>query len=126
MRRRIVDRLKRGRRLRAIAEEMRVPYQFVRQVAAESGLVYVGRQLDSRQEREIRERRDECGESIRTIASEMGLPKSKVGRFCRRTYLDVVADGADEGFEVEETTTRRCPKHGLVNVWPCVACAAGG
>lgn len=122
MRREIVRRLRRGKRIREVAVEMRVPYEFVRNVAAESGERYVGRQLRPSEEREIRWRREEQGQSIREIAREMELPKSKVGRFARRVYLDVVADEDAIGFA--ETEIRRCPVHGMVSVWPCVACAA--
>jgi hypothetical protein len=32
--------------------------------------------------------------------------------------------GADEQFEPVATSPKRCPVHGMVTVWPCVACAA--
>ncbi|MDM4015867.1 hypothetical protein [Roseiconus lacunae] len=123
MHREVVRRLRQGRRIREVAVEFRVPYSVVQRIAAESGVKYCGRQLDRSQEAEIRRRREIDGQSIRTIAREMGLPKSKVGRFSRRVYLDVIADDDDVGFE-DTTQTRRCPVHGLVTVWPCVACAA--
>lgn len=121
-RREVVRRLRRGRRLREVAVELRLPYSLVRSVAAESGEMYAGRQLDPRQQSEIRRRREEEGQSIREIARAMGLPKSKVGRFSRRVFLDVMADEDEVGFV--DASPRRCPVHGMVTVWPCVACAA--
>lgn len=121
-RREIVRRLRKGRRLREVAVELRLPYSLVRSVAAESGEPYAGRQLDRKQQAEIRRRREDKGQSIREIAREMGLPKSKVGRFARRVFLDVLADDDEVGFQ--DSGPQRCPVHGLVTVWPCVACAA--
>lgn len=102
----------------------KVPYTFVRVLAAESEIDYIGRQLDPKQEKEIRRRRDELGQSIREIGREMNLPKSKVGRFVRRVWLDMLDDEDEIGFE--DAGPRRCPVHGLVTVWPCVACMATG
>ncbi|QDV86065.1 hypothetical protein [Planctomycetes bacterium TBK1r] len=125
MRRAILKRLMQGRRLMDIAVEHRVPYAFVQAVAAESGLNYAGQHLSDAQQREVRRRREKAGQSIREIAAEMGLPKSKIGRYSRRVYLDEAAEGDRIGF-TEAARPKRCPVHGLVNVWPCVACTALG
>ena len=73
MRRVIVAKLKRGRRLREVAEDLMVPYSFVRQVAAESGAYYVGRQLDASQEREIRKLRERMASRYETSRESWGF-----------------------------------------------------
>ncbi|MEO1529437.1 MAG: helix-turn-helix domain-containing protein [Planctomycetota bacterium] len=127
-RKQVLRMVRRGRRLKDIARELLMPYQYVQAIAADSGEVYAGRQLDDEQRSEIERRRVDEGESIRSIASAMGLPKSKVGRYARRRFLEVEREGQDDGVEFVDASTkseiRRCPKHGRVSVWPCVACAA--
>ena len=74
----IVRRLNQVQPLREIAVEFRIPNEFAHSVAANSGIDYVGKQLDRHQEAEIRSRREVKSQSIREIGREMGLP-SRVG-----------------------------------------------
>ena len=74
----------------------------------------------------------ECVGSLRAVAKELGVSKSAVDHHRQKVYNRWSAEELDEpelyptiDF-VELAKPRRCPKHGLVRVWPCVICSSKG
>ena len=66
----------------------------------------------------------ESGFGIRRTARLVGVGVRTVQR---RADLLRVADLAPNEVDFRRTVIkRRCPEHGMVGIWPCVACAARG
>lgn len=79
--------------------------------------------LTLQQRQRIRELADAY--SIRQIARMVGCSPSQAG-FWVIVYREQDARRRGEIAPRRLNTPRRCPVHGLVNLWPCVACAAIG
>ena len=124
MRSEILSRLRDGQRMADIARELKLPYSVVQQVAGSSRIKYVGKRLTDKQKEIIRRLREEQDCSIRIIAKKMKLPKSKIGRAVKANFDREVSDGGTEVAPQQMPKPKRCPVHGLVTLWPCVACAA--
>lgn len=71
-----------------------------------------------------------CEGSCREVSRALGIGKTTVWRYRQSVYDAILADEPNDdeaaiGFEQLETP-RRCSKHGLTRVWPCVQCMASG
>lgn len=124
MRLEILGRLKQRKRLAEVARELDLPYTYVQRIARASSVKYVGRRLDPQQIAEVKRLRVQEGLSIRLIARQMNLPKSKIGRACKSMHDKVVDGGGTAVRPMKTKEPMRCPEHGLLTIWPCVACAA--
>jgi hypothetical protein len=73
-----------------------------------------------------------CEGSLRSVARVLGVGKSTVDYHRQKVYdawSAVEPDTPDEWATIDFKKLkepRRCPKHGLVNVWPCVICSSQG
>jgi hypothetical protein len=71
-----------------------------------------------------------CVGSLRSVARELGVGKSTVDYHRQKVYDAWAAQESDEPEPfptiefVQLAKPRRCPKHGLVSVWPCVVCSS--
>ncbi|MGB7325954.1 MAG: hypothetical protein WBD31_13850 [Rubripirellula sp.] len=117
-----MTRLRNGERLGGIANALGVTYGAVHAVAMESGIRYVGRHLTADEKNEVNRQRIIDGRSIRQIAAAMNLPKSKIGRCVQSQFSRVVDTGGTRVSPRKLRSPKRCPEHGLVRLWPCVAC----
>ncbi|WP_145176800.1 hypothetical protein [Rubripirellula lacrimiformis] len=122
MRSNILGRLQDGERLGDIANTLGVTYGTVHAIAIESGIRYSGKHLTAAEKAEVNRQRIIDGRSIRQIAAAMGLPKSKIGRCVQSQFSRVVDTGGTHVSPRNLRRPKRCPEHGLVRLWPCVAC----
>lgn len=113
-----------GERPFEIASRLSVSPWAVRKIARESGLPYGGKHLTPDEKKEIKRLREIEGLPIRTIAARIGKSKSAVGNVSRRQYLKVADQGGTVARPEMLKTPKRCPRHGLMRLWPCVACLA--
>lgn len=73
----------------------------------------------------------QCEGSCRAVAKALSIGKTTVWRYRQAVFDawmaedDTAEDEAAIGFKQLETP-RRCSKHGMTRVWPCVQCAAAG
>lgn len=77
------------------------------------------RELPKRTDAQIRRRLRQARHTLRRIAALLGVSVKSVWRRSRE-QVDRAGDFRPRGIR----TARRCPKHGLMKLWPCVACAA--
>ncbi len=113
-----------GMRPFQIANQLGLTYEFVHTICFASEIRYAGRHLTQAMKDEIRRLREIEGLPIRKIAQRLGVSKTVVGVWSRRRYLAVQRQGGTTVVPVPLKTPKRCPVHGLVRLWPCVACAA--
>lgn len=67
------------------------------------------------------------GLSIKRAATAAGVGRMQAWRLIQRRRERQLQQGTDDDFEpVSLKQPRRCPRHGMVTLWPCVACAAEG
>jgi len=124
MREIVLTLLREGLRPIEIARKLSQPYEVVLSIARESGIRFTGKHLTDQEKKEVQRLREIHGYTVRLTARELGLSKTAVGRWSRARFLKVQDQGGTEVRPVELKTPRRCPRHGLVRIWPCVACAA--
>lgn len=77
------------------------------------------KELSPRTDAAIRRRLREARHTLRRIAALCGVSVKSVWLRSRQE-LDRAGEFRPRGIRV----ARRCPRHGLVKLWPCVACAA--
>jgi len=118
--------LRQGLRPFEITNRLSLPYDVVHKIALGSGIDYPGKHITDEDKQQIRTLRELEGLPIRTIAMQMGIGKSTVGRWSRARFLKVQDEGGKAVAPEALKVPRRCPQHGLVRLWPCVACAARG
>ena len=116
--------LRDGLRLFEIADRISISYDHVQEIASRSGIQYAGKHLSDSQKQEIRRLRELEGLPIRTVAVQLGVSKSTVGRWSRARYLNVQDEGGTEVQPEMLKQAKRCPRHGMVRLWPCIACQA--
>ncbi|TWU15978.1 helix-turn-helix domain-containing protein [Allorhodopirellula heiligendammensis] len=124
MREMVLRLLANGERPVEIASRLSVSYWAVRKIARESGLNYDGKHLTPEEKKEIKRLRELEGLPIRTIATRIGKSKSAVGNVTRRQFLKVQDQGGTVARPELLKAPKRCPRHGLMRLWPCVACLA--
>lgn len=121
--------LSNGKRISEIADTLGMEYfQLYRFIQNEnlSGHMTArhGRRLNKKTLAEIKRLLLQKGLTPREIERQLGLA-SRHPIYCMIAQMRREAEKTAGEFQPRATTeTRRCPKHGLVNVWPCVACAA--
>lgn len=123
MRELVLQMLRSGKRPFEIARSLSLPYETVHTIASESGIHFPGKHLTEDQKKELRRLRELEGLPIRTIATRMGVSKTTVGRWSRLRYIAIQSEGGKFQPEMLKVP-KRCPRHGLVRLWPCVACNA--
>lgn len=120
--------LKKGMRQYEIAAKLSISYDVVHEIARKSGIEYASpqrsRQLTDAEKKEITRLRELEGLPIRAIAIRTGIAKSTVGDVTRRRFLAVADQGGTVARPEMLKVPRRCPRHGLMRLWPCVACQA--
>jgi hypothetical protein len=116
--------LRQGMRPIQIASRLSLPYEAVHEIAFSSGIRYPGKHMTEAEKAEVKRLRELEGLPIRAIALRIGVSKTTVGNFSRRQFLKVQSQGGDEVAPEFLKVPKRCPRHGLVRLWPCVACAA--
>lgn len=116
--------LRQGLRPFEIANRLSLPYEVVHEIALSSGIRYAGKHLTAEEKQQLQRLRELEGLPIRTIATQMGIGKSTVGRWSRARFLKVQDEGGKAVRPENLKTPKRCPRHGLLRIWPCVACAA--
>lgn len=124
MREQVLAMLRSGLRPIEIARQMSLPYDVIYGIAKDSGIRFAGKHLTDEEKKEVRRLRELHGYSVRVTARQLGLSKTAVGRLSRARFLKVQDQGGTEVRPQELKKPRRCPRHGLVRIWPCVACAA--
>ncbi|MEM9367521.1 MAG: helix-turn-helix domain-containing protein [Planctomycetota bacterium] len=107
-----------------VARRLKIGRDFVRSIAARTQFRCSHQHLTVEQRDRIRRMREVDGRTIRDIAKELGLPPSTVGGWSRRFLESVEDEGGTAVKPVRLRIPRRCPVHGLVDLWPCVACQA--
>ncbi|TWU66433.1 helix-turn-helix domain-containing protein [Crateriforma conspicua] len=120
----ILSLLQQGKRPFEIANQLSLSYDLVQEICQESGILYPGKHLSDSEKQTIRRLREQEGLPIRAIAIRMGRSKTAVGVHVRRRFEKVQDEGGTEVKPKMLKVPRRCPRHGLVRMWPCVACAA--
>lgn len=120
----VLSLLRQGLRPFEIANRLSLPYEVVHEIALHSGIRYAGKHLTPEEKEQLRRLRELEGLPIRKIATQMGIGKSTVGRWSRARFLKVQDEGGKAVRPAELKTPKRCPRHGLMRLWPCVACAA--
>jgi transposase len=120
----VIRLLKQGLRPYEIAQKLSVSYDVVHEIAFASGISYPGKHLTTEQKREIQRLRELHGLPIRAVAARLGISKTTAGRWSRARFLAVQDSGGQTVRPQQLKTPKRCPRHGLVLLWPCVACAA--
>ncbi len=109
-----------GKPLREISEQLGWTVSWVSRIALENGL---RRKITISQEQreQIRDLADAY--PVREIAKRVGCSRSQAANwvlFWRERDAEKRGDIATRRCN----TPRRCPVHGLLKIWPCVACAA--
>jgi len=120
----LIRRLQDRERLSDIARSMCIPYPKAARIARESGVPYGGRVISAAENGEILRLRFNDGQSIRHIARTVGISRSYVGRVTKAEIERYADLGGIAVRPLRLAHPRRCPVHGLVRLWPCVACAA--
>lgn len=126
MRELVLNLLRQDLRPFEIANRLSLPYEAVHEIAIGSGIRYAGKHLTDAEKKQLLNLRELEGLPIRTIATQMGIGKTTVGRWSRDRFLKVQDEGGKAVAPEMLKVPRRCPQHGLVRLWPCVACAARG
>lgn len=108
--------------------QVRLPLVRVHRLAAEHNLPRRRRALPRVRREKAGQLFDQATLSTRQIARAVKAAKSTIARW-RRVYLDRQAQAEDSASAAlfrprRLRKARHCPVHGLVQVWPCVACAA--
>lgn len=116
--------LRSGLRPFEVTQRVGLPYKTVQRIAIEHGVRCRGRHLSEAEKAKIRRMREVDGMSLRAIAREMGIGKSTVWVWAQRRLEAVADQGGVVVRPVRVRRPRRCPRHGLLTLWPCVACAA--
>lgn len=121
----IMARLRSGDgRIPEIARELGVSYWTVYEVARRSGLPYIGRHLTAKEKQQIRVLVESDGITGREAAKQIGRAKTTVCRYIAARRQKIVDSVGGSVRPKPTKTPKRCPVHGLVMLWPCVACAA--
>lgn len=116
--------LESGLRPIEIARQLSLPYIRIHSIARERGMRFTGKHLTDEEKQEVQRLRELHGYTVRLTAQELGLSKTAVGRASRAQFLKVQDQGGTEVKPEVVKETKRCPIHGRVTLWPCVACAA--
>lgn len=124
MRELVLRMLREGLRPFEIAQRLSISYDVVHEIALNSGIRYAGKHLTLNEKNELLRLREIEGLPIRSVALAMGISKTTVGRWSRERYLRVQDDGGTAVTPSMLKVPRGCPRHGLIRLWPCVACAA--
>ena len=126
----IAVRTARGESLERIARTSRIPYARVRNLAVAAKIKYRNRRPSPAQiKAAIRAVRNQ-GLTFRQAASEHDMSRTAVHRYVAARRQAAVDRAGDVAFTdgarnfSKNKLTWRCPVHGLVTVWPCVACTA--
>lgn len=122
MQEQVLRMLESGMRPVAIASALSIPPNQVYWVARKNGIRFTRENLSEEEKEEVRRLREIEGLPIRTVAHAMGRSKSSIGEWARRRFVQVQNEGGS-GPELLKVP-KRCPRHGLVRLWPCVACQA--
>lgn len=120
----VLNLLRQGFRPIQIASKLSLSYEVVHEIAFHSGIRYPGKHMTDAERVEVKRLRELEGLPIRAIAIRTGLSKTTVGNYSRRQFLKIQNQGGNEVAPEFLKVPRRCPRHGLVRLWPCVACAA--
>ncbi len=105
----------------AVSLETRIPKQRLAIIARAHGIHYRGQHATPHQIRAAIRAVERDGLSCLAAAAEVGISKSSVHRFVQRKRNRLV-DAAGSVRVVQHEW--RCPTHGRITVWPCVACLA--
>ena len=116
--------LRSGMRPIQVSREMGLPANLIYRIARTAADRYTGRHLTDEEIAAVNQLRELGGLTIRKTARQLGLSKTAVGRAARARFLKVQDHGGTEVKPEELKVPKRCPVHGRVTLWPCVACAA--
>lgn len=114
--------LESGMRPMEIARSLSASPDVVYWVARKHGFRFTRDNLTQEEKAKIRRLRESEGLSVRQIAQQMNRPTSTIGDWARKRFCEVADEGGEGPKILKEP--RRCPRHGLVRLWPCVACLA--
>ncbi len=119
-RRKAVSLLRKGMSVRQVGHAVGMSHTWVVKLAEKNGIPLNRVRLDSQQRSKLTLSLM-AGDRLDVAAKKCGCSKSTASEYRRRMI--------DRAGEVEFRNTRRgkaqrCPVHGLINVVPCVACAA--
>lgn len=126
----VADRVARGESLERIARTSRLSYSRIRNLARLARIRYKHRRPTPEQVSLAIDLVRERGKTFRAAAELAQMSRTAVHRLItklRRDEVDAVGelrviDGAREYSRNKRSW--RCPVHGLIRYWPCVACAA--
>lgn len=122
MQQQVLRMLESGMRPMAIARSLSVSPDSVYWVARKNGFRFTRENLTDEEKAEVQRLREIEGLPIRVVAQRMNRPHSTIGDWARKRFCQVRDEGGT-GPQILKIP-RRCPRHGLVRLWPCVACQA--
>lgn len=119
----IISRLREGKSPCEIERELHVCRKRVSRIADQYGIPRRRTHVSAAERERVRRLREEDGFTISRIADIVGRPRATVGDVVRKQFVHFENGGSQ--FQPRKLSrVRRCPRHGKVSVWPCVACAA--
>lgn len=125
------DRTSRGQSLFEISRTSRVPKKILVSLAHEEGIRYRNQRPTPEQIGTVIQAVVDRGLTFRAAAWLANMSKTAAHRYVVRRRESLIRSKGDIDFRAprmyarnQERSVYRCPVHGLVNVSPCVACAA--
>lgn len=109
---------------RQIAQEHGVSFWRVYEIGQRNNVARRCNHLSARQRLAIVADLTKTNQSFRAIAARHNTSKGQVWRIAVDLRRRASRDSGNVQFETNTRKTHVCPRHGKVNVWPCVACAA--
>jgi transposase-like protein len=94
--------------------------------ARKRGLPLRGRWLTAEEKVEIIRLVERQGLPIKRAAAKAGVGRMQAWRLIQNHRDQLLAEATEDLVPKKLAEPRRCPRHGLVRLWPCVACAAEG
>lgn len=126
----IAARVRRGESLERIARTARISYCRVRTLAVKAKIRYRGRKPNAAQIKAAIAAVRSQGKTFRQAAEMCEMSRTAVHRYVNKRRQAAIDRAGDVQFQdgnrefSKHKRSWRCPEHGLVTVWPCVACAA--
>ena len=119
----LADRVRSGHTLIEISRTTRINKKVLAALARHAKIRYKHQHPSRQQMKAAVDAVVKEGMTFRAAAVAVGMSRSAVHRLVQRARARVVDSAGPLKVEQREW---RCPVHGRLKVWPCVACAASG
>lgn len=118
--------IRNGHSIPAVAEHFRMSRWQIYKWARSKKIPIRGQPLTASKKNTVIRMVEIDGLSIKRAAVAAGVGRMQAWRLIQARREKELSEATEDLVPVQQKKPRRCPRHGLVTLWPCVACAAEG